>query len=151
MPLYSRGFASVYGEWETTAEAQKMNRTYSESLRFPAVDRPARVVLRKRDAANVFRDIWSFEVDPADKFIEKGQARAAAGSLIKLHEQGDPATKLDLLILGDGYTAAEQNKFERDAQRLLKVLFAARPCSAHEGRRTTSTSGGWCRRRRRVV
>ena len=42
--LYSRGFASIYGEWETTAEAQKMNRTYSESLRFPAVDRPARVV-----------------------------------------------------------------------------------------------------------
>src|SRR3954471_18126884 len=26
MPLYSRGFASIYGEWETTGEAQKMNR-----------------------------------------------------------------------------------------------------------------------------
>src|SRR5436190_17484108 len=35
--LYSRGFASVYGEWETTGEAQKINRTFSESLRFPAV------------------------------------------------------------------------------------------------------------------
>src|SRR4029453_15451164 len=33
-PLFSRGFASVYGEWETTAEAQKMNRTFSESFRF---------------------------------------------------------------------------------------------------------------------
>src|SRR4051812_22415186 len=30
--LYSRGFASVYGEWETTDEAKAMNRTFHESL-----------------------------------------------------------------------------------------------------------------------
>ena len=34
--LYSRGFSSIYGEWETTDEAKRMNRTFSESLRFPA-------------------------------------------------------------------------------------------------------------------
>jgi hypothetical protein len=131
-PVYSRGFASIYGEWETTGEAQQMNRTYSESLRFPAVDRPARVVLRKRDAANVFKDVWTFDLDPADKFIVKGQAAAAAGPLIKLHERGDPATRLDLLIIGDGYTAAERGKFRRDADRLLKVLFAASPFKERE-------------------
>lgn len=131
-PLYSRGFASIFGEWETTEEAQKINRTYSESLRFPAVDKPARVVLRKRDAKNTFKDIWSFEIDPADKFVQKGQARADAGGLIKLHEKGDPATKLDLLILGDGYTAAQRGKFERDAQRLVKILFAASPFKERE-------------------
>ena len=131
-PLYSRGFSSIYGEWETTAEAQKINRTYSESLRFPAVEKPARVVLRKRDATNVFRDVWSFEIDPADKFIVRGQVPVDAGRLIKLHERGDPAAKLDLLILGDGYTAAQRGKFERDAQRLLKVLFAASPFKERE-------------------
>src|SRR5205809_7110027 len=31
--LYSRGFASMYGGWETTAEAMQMNRPFSESLR----------------------------------------------------------------------------------------------------------------------
>jgi hypothetical protein len=131
-PLYSRGFASIYGEWETTGEAQQMNRTYSESLRFPAVERPARVVLRKRDAANAFKDVWSFEVDPADKFIARGQTAVPAGPLMKLHERGDPATKLDLLILGDGYTAAERGKFRRDAERMLKVLFAASPFKERE-------------------
>src|SRR5713226_900498 len=34
--LFSRGFASIYGEWETTGEARSMSRTFSESLRFPA-------------------------------------------------------------------------------------------------------------------
>src|SRR5262249_48228319 len=50
--LYSRGFASVYGEWETTDEAQKRTRSFSESLRFPAPSAPVEIVLKKRDAKN---------------------------------------------------------------------------------------------------
>src|SRR5262245_37556308 len=125
--VYSRGFSSIYGEWEETAEAKTANRTFAESLRFPLVETPARVSVKKRDAQRVFREVWSFMVDPADKFVERGAAPVAAGPLIKLHESGDPATKLDLLILGDGYTAAERGKFERDAQRLVGVLFATSP------------------------
>ena len=130
--LYSRGFASVYGEWETTAEAKSMNRTFSESFRFPSVDKPARIVLKKRDARNVFQEIWATKVDPADKFIVRAGALTSAGPLIKLHERGAPADKLDLLILGDGYTAAERGKFERDARRLLKVFFATSPFKERE-------------------
>jgi IgA peptidase M64/peptidase M64-like protein len=125
--LYSRGFSSIYGEWETTGEAKTINRTFSESLRFPAPDRPVRVVVKKRDAENMFREIWALAVDPADKFVARGTADPRAGPLIKFHESGDPAQKLDLLILGDGYTAAERGKFERDARRLVDVLFRTSP------------------------
>src|SRR5882724_4293410 len=52
--LYARGFASIYGEWETTDEAKTLRRTFSESLRFPAPNVPVEIVLRKRDAKNVF-------------------------------------------------------------------------------------------------
>ena len=51
----------------------------------------------------------------------------SAGPLIKFHEAGDPADKLDLLVMGDGYTAAERGKFERDATRLLAMLFDTSP------------------------
>ena len=125
--VYSRGFASIYGEWETTAEAKATARTFSESLRFPSVDRPARIVLKKRDARNAFRDVWTTTVDPADKFIQRTSATPGVGPLMKLHEQGDPAEKLDLLILGDGYTAGERGKFERDAKRLMNVLLSTTP------------------------
>jgi len=40
---------------------------------------------------------------------------------------GDPAAKVDFLILGDGYTAAERTKFEKDARRLTELLFAVSP------------------------
>src|SRR5215211_5479369 len=60
--LYSRGFASIYGEWETTDEAKSMKRTFQESLRFPAPASPISVVLMKRDAKNVFKEIWTTTV-----------------------------------------------------------------------------------------
>src|SRR5215831_6450113 len=47
--LYSRGFASIYGEWETTDEAKTVKRTFQESLRFPAPTAPVSIVLKKRD------------------------------------------------------------------------------------------------------
>jgi hypothetical protein len=47
--MYSRGFASVYGEWETTDEAKDTARTFTESLRFPWPKREVQVVLKKRD------------------------------------------------------------------------------------------------------
>jgi len=125
--LYSRGFSSIYGEWETTGEAEKSNRTFGESLRFPAPEHPVRITVQKRDRANVFRDVWSLAVDPSDKFIAKNVSAPDVGALIPLHEAGPPSEKLDLLILGDGYTARERGKFERDAKRLVDVLFATSP------------------------
>ena len=125
--VFSRGFASIYGEWETTAEAQTINRTFSESLRFPAVGKPARVVVKKRDPRNVFQEIWSFAVDPADQFVERGMQLPPVGPIIKINDAGDPSQKLDLLILGDGYTAAERGKFEKDARRLVGALFEISP------------------------
>jgi hypothetical protein len=125
--LFSRGFSSIYGEWETTGEAQKMDRTFSESIRFPAPSAPFKVVVKKRDTKNEFREAWTFSVDPSDKFVLRNTAAPDAGPLIRLHEAGDPATKLDFLILGDGYTAAERSKFERDARKLVATLFATSP------------------------
>jgi hypothetical protein len=105
--VYSRGFSSIYAEWETTAEASTADRTFSESLRFPLPERPVRVVVKRRDAKNQFRDVWSVAVNPADPLIVRHAEAPDAGAVIKLHESGDPAKKLDLLILGDGYTARE--------------------------------------------
>lgn len=128
--LYSRGFASIYGEWETTGEAKRMNRTFSESLRFPAPAAPVQIILKKRDAENAFREVWTFTLDPHDKFIDTA-APPPPGPLLALQKSGDPATKVDFLILGDGYTAAERPKFEADARRLMAILFATSPFKEH--------------------
>jgi hypothetical protein len=128
--LYSRGFASIFGEWETTAEAKKMNRTFSESLRFPAPEAPVIITLLKRDAENKFAEIWKTEIDPKSQFVDTARP-PAPGPLLELQKSGDPATKVDFLILGDGYTAAERGKFEKDARRLMDILFSTSPFKEH--------------------
>lgn len=125
-PLFSRGFASIYGEWEVTGEAKTATRTFHESLRFPAPDGPVQVVLKKRDAKNAFREIWSVLVDPKDMFVDSSKP-ASPGPLVGLQKSGDPADKVDFLIIGDGYTPAERSKFEKDARRLMEILFTVSP------------------------
>ena len=124
--LYSRGFASIYGEWETTDEAKLVNRTFQESLRFPAPDARVQILLKKRDAKNSFREIWATNVDPRDTFVDRAKI-SPPGRVLEIQRNGDPSTKVDLLILGDGYTAAELGKFERDARRLTGILFSTSP------------------------
>jgi hypothetical protein len=124
--LYSRGFASIFGEWETTAEAKGQARTFQESLRFPLPATPVQLVVKKRDAANAFKEVWSTLVDPADQRIDPVPP-ASPGPLVELMKNGDPSNKVDLLILGDGYTESERPKFEKDARRLVDLLFGTSP------------------------
>lgn len=122
----------VYGEWETTAEAATINRTFHESLRFPQPDGPVTIVLRKRDARNQFQQVWSIDIDPKGMFVDTASP-PSPGPLVEIQRSGDPATKVDLLLLGDGYTAGERTKFERDARRLIDVLFATSPFKERRG------------------
>ncbi len=125
--IYSRGFASIYGEWETTDEPkQGLHRSFHESLRFPWPKNPVQVVVKKRDAQNAFREAWSTVVDPASRFVTPAEARPA-GKVWTVFENGPAATKVDLLILGDGYAEADLPKFHADVKRLADQLFATEP------------------------
>lgn len=124
--LYSRGFSTVFGEWRTTEEASRLNRGFQESLRFPAPSKTVRIRVLSRDERNAFSVVWSFELDPASTDIQK-KAEPAPAKVIAIRENGPPAQKVDLLILGDGYTREEAAKFEADARRLSDKLFSVAP------------------------
>lgn len=124
--LYSRNYASLYGEWETTEEPKTVSRTFHESLRFPWPNRPIQIVLKKRGADNLFREIWSSAVDSGSRFVNAAP-RPPVGKVWTLFESGPPTQKVDLLLLGEGYTEAELPKFHADAKRLVDQLFATEP------------------------
>jgi hypothetical protein len=123
---WSRSFSSIYGEWETTGEAREINRTFHESLRFPAQSRPFDVVVSKRGEANKFEEVWRARIDPGDYLVHRESA-AFASQVVAIEQNGDPATKVDLLILGDGYTAEETDKFLARAREMTQTLFEASP------------------------
>ena len=130
--LYSRGFASVYGEWETTAEARAVHRTFHESVRFPWPARAVRVAVHKRQADNSFARIWSTDVDPNSRFVNRAPP-VEAGAVWNLIDSGPSEQKVDLLLVSEGYAQAELPKFRRDAARLIDALFAQEPFRSRRG------------------
>ena len=61
----------------------------------------------------------------------------ASGSVIAepvttIRDNGDPAVRIDLVILGDGYTAADQSKYEADVDSLIASFFAVEPYNEYQ-------------------
>ena len=129
--VYSQGFSSIFAEWETTAEAREVHRTFHESLRFPEPAGPATIVVEKRvpgeaDRDQAFRELWRTTVDPADVFLDP--SHPPRQELLEVEVHGEPRDQVDLLLLGDGYTAEEcAADFAADAVRLAGVLFDHEP------------------------
>jgi hypothetical protein len=130
--LYSRGYATIFGEWRSTGDATTTQRSFQESLRFPLPDAPVTLRISSRDATNAFAPAWSVRVDPAALDVER-VARPAPAQPIAIRHNGDPAHKVDLLLLGDGYAADELDKFARDARRLSDHLFENEPFKSRAG------------------
>jgi hypothetical protein len=124
--LYSRGYSPIYAEWMTTEEPASRSKTFHESLRFPAPAGKADIVVFRRDEDNRFVEAWRTRIDPGDMFIDRSMPKRYTPIAVEHH--GDPRVKVDILLLGDGYTAAEcAGKFKRDTRRMADALFAVQP------------------------
>lgn len=129
--LYSRGFASIFGEWQDTPEAAKRARAFSESFRFPKPEAPVEIHLFRRAEDNGWKEVWTLNIDPNAQDVDSSTPPNAGGR-VAIQKSGDPSSKVDLLILGDGYTAAERPKFIKDAKRLAALLFVVSPYKEHK-------------------
>ncbi len=128
--LYSRGFASVFGEWQTIPDAINQWGTFSESLRFPWPRRSINIILSKRNSLNEFAQLWSYTLDPKARIVNPAEYQHTEKVNI-IQESGPASEKVDIVILGDGYSQQEMGKFRDDAERLSGYLLAAEPFASH--------------------
>jgi hypothetical protein len=123
--LYSRGFCTLYQEWQTTAEAKKIERSYHEVATFPFPKNKVNFVLSIRGRDGAFSKLYETEIDPASYFIIRENPLAALAT--RIYGSGDPHTSLDIEFIAEGYTKSEMDKFRADVKRIADVLFAERP------------------------
>ena len=124
--LYSKGFASVFGEWQTTPEADGNWGAFSESARFPWPRKAVNFIMMKRDTVNKFRVIWTTEIDPASRQVNPAEL-VHTNRVDVIAENGPADKKVDIVILGDGYSNEEMEKFRKDSKRLAGYLMNAEP------------------------
>jgi hypothetical protein len=125
--IYSRGYSTLFQEWQTTEEAKKINRTFTETLVFPFPRDSVRIEIHDRDSKNIFRKRHQFIIDPESYFIKKDRRKLF--DTIKVHNSGVSSQKLDIVFIPDGYNEAEMAKFENDCRRFAGYLFKYEPFS----------------------
>jgi hypothetical protein len=132
--IWSRSFDSYYGEWKTTGPAAGgVRRTYHESVRAPLPHGPMTFVLEHRRDDNSFVEIFRAPIDPADPEVRRDPADADI-TVVEAHVGGDPANCVDVVILGEGYTAADRAKFEKDVRHFADALLGQEPFASLKDR-----------------
>jgi len=123
--IYSRGYSSLFSEWQTTAEAARINKSFSETITCPLPIHKAFVVFYSRNKKGDFIEKFRYHYDPEDYFItpERNLEYPAFDSYIS----GAPDTCVDIVILPDGYTQAEMGTFINDCKQFSEVLFKFEP------------------------
>ena len=123
--LYSRGYSSLFREWQTTGEAKETRRTFSETVVFPYPKKPVRVELYSRNWDGVFEKKFTYTVNPGSYFIK--QDHRLVYPSFDLHISGDPHQKVDIVILPEGYTEEEMGLFIKDCRKFVNDLFTFAP------------------------
>ncbi len=123
--IYSRTYSTLFNEWQTIEEAKSTIKSFSETVTFPFPKKKVKVEFYSRDKKNNLIKKFEYKIDPEDYFITT--ERNLEYPSFKVHNSGDPAVKVDLVILPEGYTAEEMEQFKKDCEKFSNYLFNSSP------------------------
>jgi len=123
--IFSKGLSTLFQEWQTTAEAKKKTRTFYHAAIFPFPKKEIILEIDARQWEGHFETIYSTTINPKNYFIKR--ERPIEHETVEILKNGQPENKVDLVILAEGYTKNEMNKFLEDAKRVTGYLFDAEP------------------------
>lgn len=128
--IYSRGYGTLFGEWQTTKEAQLTTRSFTETVVCPLPLKNARIDFFSRDKKGIFKKKFEYIYKTSNYFIspERKLSFASFDALVS----GPSETSVDIVILPEGYTQEEMGKFISDCQGFAKVLFSFDPYKKHK-------------------
>jgi len=123
--LFSKGFSTLFEEWQSTAEAKESDKTFYQSAIFPFPKRKIRLEIDSRQRDGNFKTIYQTEINPDNYFILN--ETPIQFETFEILKNGGPENKVDIVILAEGYTALEMEKFREDAKRVTQYLFDEEP------------------------
>ena len=134
--IYSRGFATIFGEYKTTDPAGKgIKKSFHQTLLIPYPKSSILFVIEGRDKNHhhLLCPIYSTTIDPEDVNIIQ-YTPDPRDKVFTILENGHPHDKVDLVFIGEGYTADKEKKFLADAERMTGVLFNSEPFKTQKQR-----------------
>jgi hypothetical protein len=123
--IYSRGYSTIFNEWQTTEEAKNTSRTFSETVVFPYPKHPVVVRFYALSRKNEWIKKFEYSVEPENYFIKS--ERVAEYKNFEVLNSGYPSLKVDIVIIPEGYTVDEMDLFRKDCVKFAGFLFNSSP------------------------
>lgn len=124
--LYSKGFSSLYQEWQNTAEALNKTEVFEMSFILPMPTKTVKLIHYNRNKENVYVATDSFFVSPRG-LVNK--PNVAKHPFYNVHISGNSTQKYDLLIIPDGYSKKDELKMLNDFKKIGKGILECSPYS----------------------
>lgn len=127
--IYSRGYGSLFSEWQTTIEAKTVVRSFTETVVLPFPKKTVNVVLYSRNRNGLFDSVFGLQVDPNSYFIKPMQREQ--WPVFEVEVNALPQHAVDIVLLADGYTLNEMGKFINDSRDFAESLFSFEPFASY--------------------
>jgi len=129
--IYSRGFCTLFNEWQTTEEAAQTSKAFPESVVFPYPKKAARIELYARNAQMGFDKKFEYTIDPNSYFVEKF---ISTYETFEVSYTGNPTRRVDIVLIPEGYGASQRAKFEEACRFFAEEFFKYSPFKENRNR-----------------
>jgi len=123
--IFSHTYSTLFDEWQTTAEADSTDKSFSETITAPFPKNKVKIEFFSRNRKNILIRKFEYSIDPKNYFISAERNKEYKN--FQVQYSGNSAEKGDIVILPEGYTEHEMNKFKEDCKRFAGYLFNATP------------------------
>ncbi|MEI6898674.1 MAG: M64 family metallopeptidase [Bacteroidota bacterium] len=129
--IFTKGFSTLFQEWRGTPEANLLNRAFEQTVILPFPKKIMKVSIQERAFSDGhFFTLLDLMINPNDYNIVREKPQSYP--FIKFRDQGDPAQRVDVAILPEGYTSEEMSKFIKDAQIMSDYFLTVTPFSENK-------------------
>ncbi len=123
--IYSKGFSTLFAEWQTTEESKKIRRSFYQVINFPYPQEDILLEVFERDTGNRFEKIYELAIDPRSQYINRDPLPTIDITDILIN--GNPTDMVDIAFIAEGYRDDERDKFIGDAKRFSDYLLSREP------------------------
>ena len=123
--IYKNNYCTLFNEWQTTPEANVTSRSFPEGVIFPEPLKDFTIEFYARNKqTKEWEKRYTQEVRVNDYNIATQKPQHEC---IDIHIGGDIAHSLDIVLLPDGFTADEKEKFMAACRMWSDALFGYSP------------------------
>lgn len=130
--LFTKGFNSLFREWQTINEAKKYYRAFYHAIQLPFPKHPVNICIASRQKDGEFHPLLQRMVNPDDYLINR--EKTIKYEIDTVNYAGNASDYLDLVFIAEGYTKSQMPKFQKDVRRFQQWIFSVVPFSEYKNK-----------------